>query len=214
MFAEPSGKSLQRHQDEIKHVEELMDRSSLNFLYGANVKTATEASLRASQVASSVSALIRNKVSTFGVLMRLWAWYAGEQASITEESGLAINDSLISKPVEASEIAQLVNLYSNGLLSRQTVLEELQRGGVLDPDLVIDQEIERIEEDREDNLDKQIEESEIKLETDLKRAEQFQAVAPNQPGQGGENAPSTGQSSEKKGPSEQEKTAQAAKVAQ
>ena len=214
MFAEPSGKSLQRHQDEIKHVEELMDRSSLNFLYGANVKTATEASLRASQVASSVSALIRNKVSTFGVLMRLWAWYAGEQASITEESGLAINDSLISKPVEASEIAQLVNLYSNGLLSRQTVLEELQRGGVLDPDLVIDQEIERIEEDREDSLDKQIEEGEIKLEADLKRAEQFQAVAPNQPGQSGENAPSTGQSSEKKGPSEQEKTAQAAKVAQ
>ena len=60
-FAEPTGKSLQRHQAEIKHVEELMDRSSLNFLYGANVKTATEASLRASQVASSVSALIRNK---------------------------------------------------------------------------------------------------------------------------------------------------------
>ena len=71
-----------------------------------------------------------------------------------------------------------------------------------------------IEEDREDSLDKQIEEGEIKLEADLKRAEQFQAVAPNQPGQGGENAPSTGQSSEKKGPSEQEKTAQAAKVAQ
>lgn len=213
-FAEPTGKSLERHQNEIKHVEELMDRSSLNFLYGANVKTATEASLRASQVASSVSALIRNKTAAFGVLMRLWAWYAGEQSSITEESGLAINDSLISKPVEASEIAQLVNLFNTGLLSRQTVLEELQRGGVLDPDLVVDQEIERIEEDREDSLDKQIEEGEIKLEADLKRAEQFQAVAPTQPGQSGDNAPSSGQSSEKKSKSEQEKTEQAAKVAQ
>lgn len=213
-FAEPTGKSLERHQSEIKHVEDLMDRSSLNFLYGANVKTATEASLRASQVASSVSALIRNKTATFGVLMRLWAWYAGEQSSITEESGLAINDSLISKPVEASEIAQLVNLYSNGLLSRQTVLEELQRGGVLDPDLAVNQEIERIEEDREDQLDKQIEEGEIKLEADLKRAEEFQAVAPTQPGQSADNAPSSGQSSERKGKTEQEKTEQAAKVAQ
>ena len=42
MFAEPTGKSLERHQKEIEHIEALMDRSSLNFLYGANVKTATE----------------------------------------------------------------------------------------------------------------------------------------------------------------------------
>lgn len=144
-FAEPSGKSLERHQQEIKHVEELMDRSSLNFLYGANIKTATEASLRASQVASSVSALIRNKVSAFGVLMRLWAWYAGEQSQITSESGLAINDSLINKPLGASEMAQLVNLHTQGILSKRTVLDELQRGGVLDPDLVIEEEIKRID---------------------------------------------------------------------
>lgn len=146
-FAEPSGKSLERHQQEIKHVEELMDRSSLNFLYGANIKTATEASLRASQVASSVSALIRNKVSAFGVLMRLWSWYAGEQSQITRESGLAINDSLINKPLGASEMAQLVNLYGQGILSRRTVLDELQRGGVIDPDLVVEEEISRVEQE-------------------------------------------------------------------
>ena len=212
-FAEPTGMSLQRHQAEIEHVEQLMDRSSLNFLYGANVKTATEASLRASQVASSVSALVRNKSAMFGILMRLWAWYAGETAAITQESGLAINDSLMSKPLEASEMAQLVNLYSNGLMSRKTVLDELQRGGVIDPDLVVADEIDRIEDDREEKLEKQIEEGEIKLEADLHRAEEFQKQAPNEPGQS-ENAPSSGQSSEKKGPSEQEKTAQAAKVAQ
>jgi len=146
-FAEPTGRSLERHQSEIKHVEELMDRSSLNFLYGANVKTATEASLRASQVTSSVAALVRNKSAMFGVVMRLWAWYAGEQSSITAESGLAINDSLISKPIEASEIAQLVNLYNNGLMSRVTVLDELQRGGVIDPDLLVSDEIQRISEE-------------------------------------------------------------------
>jgi hypothetical protein len=211
-FAEPSGKSLERHQAEIKHVEALMDRSSLNFLYGANVKTATEASLRASQVASSVSALIRNKTATFNVLMRLWAWYAGEQSAITAESGLAINDSLISKPIEASEMAQLVNLYSNGLLSRETILEELQRGGVLDPDLVIDDEIERIEDDRQQKMDQMEEEGERKLEQDLHRAEEFQKTAPTEPGQG-DNAPATGQSSANK-KTEQQKTEQAAKVAQ
>lgn len=147
-FAEPSGKSLERHQGEIRHVEELMDRSSLNFLYGANVKTATEAALRASQVSSSVASLVRNKSSMFGTVMRLWAWYTGEQSQITAESGIAMNDSLINKPMGASEMAQLVNLFSNNLLSKKTVLDELQRGGVLDPDLVIGEEISRIEKER------------------------------------------------------------------
>ena len=209
-FAEPSGKSLERHQQEIQHVEELMDRSSLNFLYGANVKTATEASLRASQVASSVSALIRNKTSMFGMLMRLWAWYAGEQKSITKESGLAVNDSLINKPLGASEMAQLVNLFTNDLLSKRTVLEELQRGGVLDPDMVIDAEMQRIDDDKEAEHDLQHEEAGQKLGEDLKRAEEFQKRTPTQPGQG--NDPASGQSSANK--SEQDKTAQAAKVAQ
>jgi hypothetical protein len=210
-FAEPSGKSLERHQKEIEHVEELMDRSSLNFLYGANVKTATEASLRASQVSASVSALVRSKTSVFGRLMRLWAWYAGEQSQITDESGLAINDALINKPLGASEIAQLVNLYSNDLLSKQTVLDELQRGGVLDPDLIVEDEMERIDEDKEVEHELQQEEAEQKLGEDLKRAEEFQKRAPTQSGQG-VGQPSPGQSSANK--TEQDKTAQAAKVAQ
>jgi hypothetical protein len=156
-FAEPSGRSLERHQAEIQHLELLMDRSSLNFLYGANIKTATEASLRASQVASQVAALTRNKTSSFTTVMRLWAAYSGEFDQITSESGIAINDSLISRPLDASEIAQLVNLYSQGLLSKRTVLDELQRGGILDPDLKIEEEIARTDEDHQEQVDQAVE---------------------------------------------------------
>jgi len=208
LFAEPSGKSLQRHQAEIEHVEQLMDRSSLNFLYGANVKTATEASLRASQVASSVSALVRNKSAMFGILMRLWAWYAGEQSAITQESGLAINDSLMSKPLEASEIAQMVNLYSNGLMSKKTVLDELQRGGVIDPDLVVEDEMERIEEDRQEKMDQHIEDAEMKMELELEKTEKMQEVAPKPEAPAEEKVPGKRQPK-----TEQQKTEQAAKVA-
>ena len=119
-----------------------------------------------------------------------------------------MNDSLITKPVEASEIAQLVNLYSSNLLSRQTVLDELQRGGVLDPDLVVADEIERIEGDRQEAMDQQHEEAEAKLEDDLHRAEEFQAVAPNEPGQGTE-----GEKKEEKPMPEPEKEKKAAKNA-
>jgi hypothetical protein len=173
-FAEPSGRSLERHQAEIRHVEELMDRSGLNFLYGANIKTATEASLRASQIASQVAALVRNKSAAFNIVMRLWAAYNGELAQITPESGIAMNDSLINKPLGASEIAQLVNLYSQGILSKRTVLDELQRGGILDPDLKVDEEINRTDEDRKEQLTQVITET-------IKKQQAFQASAPDQP---------------------------------
>jgi hypothetical protein len=212
-FAEPSGKSLERHQSEIEHIEALMDRSSLNFLYGTNVQTATEASLRASQVASSVVALVRNKTTMFDTVIRLWAWYAGEVEQITPETGMVMNDSLINKPLGASEMAQLVNLYTEGLMSKRTVLDELQRGGVLDPDLVIEEELERIEEDRQDRMADQMEEADLKLDQDLSRAEEFQKVAPSQPGQSGDNAPATGQSSANKAPTEADKTKKAAQEA-
>lgn len=148
-FAEPSGKSIERHQAEITHLEGLMDRSGLNFLYGANIKTATEASLRASQVASQVSSLVRNKISAFNSVMKLWAAYAGELVSLKPESGISINDSLINRPIDPSGIAQMINLYNSGLLSRKTVLDELQRGGVLDPELKVDDEEGRIEEENQ-----------------------------------------------------------------
>ena len=146
-FAEPTGQSLLQHQQEIKHIEQLMDRSSLNFLYGSAIKTATEASLRSSQVAAQVAGMIRTKVSAFNTVMRLWALFAGEQSSITPESGIAMNDSLINKPIDPSGIAQLVNLHRERLLSKRTILEELRRGGILDPDVRIDAELERIEEE-------------------------------------------------------------------
>ena len=178
-----------------------MDRSSLNFLYGANVKTATEASLRASQVASSVSALIRNKSAmrhhaSLGLVCR-------RAVQHHPKSYQAINDSLINKPLGASEMAQLVNLYTNDLLSKRTVLEELQRGGVLDPDLKIDDEIDRIDEDKEAEHELQHQEAEQKLGEDLKRADEFQKKAPTQPGQAGQ--PSSGQSSAGKEQAAQEK---------
>jgi hypothetical protein len=146
-FAEPSGTSLERHQAEIAHLEALMDRSGLNFLYGANIKTATEASLRASQISSQVSSLIRNKTSSFASVMRLWAAYSGEFDRLTPESGMAINDSLINRPIDPSGIAQMVNLYNVGILSKRTVLDELQRGGILDPDMKIDSELQRIKDE-------------------------------------------------------------------
>ena len=149
-FAEPSGKSLVQHQSEIEHIEALMDRSGLNFLYGAKIKTATEASLRGAQVASQVSALVRNKVSSFSTVMSIWAEFMGESGQLTDKSGIHINDSLISRPLDPSGVAHLVNLKKEHMLSKETTLLELQRGGALDPDVSIEEELSRIKSDQDE----------------------------------------------------------------
>jgi hypothetical protein len=104
--------------------------------------------------------MIRTKISSFDTVMRLWALFSGEAEQIAPEAGMALNDSLINKPVDPSGIAQLVNLYNNGLISRQTCLEELRRGGVLDPQLNIKEEEERVNDDKERKLDETIQRNE------------------------------------------------------
>ncbi len=147
-FAELSGSSLQQHQQEVTHVEGLMDRSSLAFLYGdsSGNRTATEAVLQGSQVASQVRTLIENKTSCFSMILALWTAYMSEQ--LHDESGLDVNDNLIARPLEAQEVQSYLNLFAGDLLSHQTTLEELQRGQALSQDIDIEEEMARVAEEK------------------------------------------------------------------
>ena len=151
-WAEISGGSLQRHQEEVAHVEKLMKEASLSFLWGdGGNRTATEAALASSQVSSQIRALIEGKMSAIRQVLHLWTSYTGEK--LKPEAGITMNDSLVARPLEANDVAQLVNLNTNNLISHQTTLEELQRGGVLDPDMNIEEELERIEEEKKKALE-------------------------------------------------------------
>ena len=146
-FAEPSGSSLAQHQEEIKHVEALMDRSSLAFMYGSETtKTATEAVLQGAQIQAQVKTLIENKESLFDMVVKLWAIYTGE--TVDQESGIEISDNLIQRPLEAQEVQSYLNLFGENAISHQTLLEELQRGHALSHDIDIEEEIARIDEEK------------------------------------------------------------------
>ena len=154
-FAEPSGSSLQRHQDEITHVESLMDRSSLSFMYGqGGNRTATEAALQGAQIQAQVKTLIENKESAFDMIVRLWATYTSEK--ISGESGIEVSDSLIQRPLEAQEVQALLNLYAENAISHQTLLEELQRGHALSSEIDIEEEIKRIDEEKKKAQEEQM----------------------------------------------------------
>lgn len=146
-WAEIGGGSLQRHQEEVLHVEKLMKEASLSFLWGdGGSRTATEAALASSQVSSQIRAMIEGKMSAIRQVLHYWTQYTNEQ--LTEEAGISMNDSLVARPMEANDVAQLVSLNTNQLISHQTTLEELQRGGILDPDMSIEEELERIAEEK------------------------------------------------------------------
>lgn len=146
-FAEPTGSSLQRHQEEITHVEGLMDRSSLSFMYGqGGNRTATEAALQGSQIQAQVKTLIENKESAVDMIVRMWANYTAEKVS--GESGIEVSDSLIQRPLEAPEVQSYLNLFGENAISHQTLLEELQRGHALSQEIDIEEEIKRIEEEK------------------------------------------------------------------
>ncbi len=113
----------------------------------------------------------------------------------------------------ASCMALLVDLVSGVLVSSKIVPDGLVGGGVLDPYLFVQGEMDLMEVVQQDQLAQQMEDGEVKLAADLERAEQFQAMAPNQPGQSGENTPATGASSKNKSPSQPERDLKAAQEA-
>ena len=157
-FAEPSGSSLAQHQQEIEHIEGLMDRSTLTFLYGeGGNRTATEAMLQGAQVQAQVATLIENKQSMFDLLMRLWAVYSAEKVS--PEAGLQISENLVMRPLEAQEVNAYLALFADNAISHQTLLEELQRGHILSGDLDLEEELARIEEEKQAAMDQAMEQA-------------------------------------------------------
>jgi hypothetical protein len=145
-WAEPSGQSLKAHQEEVAHIERLMKEAALTFLWGDGERTATEAHLAAGHVSSQVAGMMEAKASMFRRVMEVWANYMSEP--LAEDAALEIRDSMVQRPLGPQEVQQLLALHNNGALSLRSLLEELQRGGVLEADRLITDELERIAADR------------------------------------------------------------------
>ena len=97
LFAEPSGSSWLNTRRR-SHVEALMDRSSLAFLYGQEGTKTARGRLHGAQIQAQVKTLIENKESAFDLALRLWCVYTKEK--IDNETGIEISDNLIQRPLD------------------------------------------------------------------------------------------------------------------
>jgi hypothetical protein len=143
-FAEPSASSLAEQRNQIGQVEQLISRQTLGFLYGDNaVKTATQVAAETAQTQSAVQRVSQRKASALQTLLTIWTMYTGEQLS--PDAGLLMSSNIFERPMEAQDIAQLIQLTGGeALMSRQSAIEELQRSGRLRATTSVEEELERL----------------------------------------------------------------------
>lgn len=128
MFAEPSASSLAEQRSQVEAVEALIKEKTANFAYsdGGN-KTATQSALEAAHAQAGVSKLASRKDSAMQQLMKVWALFTGEP--LNDDAGINVSSTIYDRPLDPQSRQVLIAEVDAGLLSRESAVEILQRGG-------------------------------------------------------------------------------------
>jgi hypothetical protein len=128
MFAEPAASSLAEQRSQIEAIELLIKAKTANFAYGdGGNKTATQSALEAAHAQAGVSKLAARKDSALQQLMAIWALFTGEQLDLN--AGINVSSTIYDRPLDPQSRQVLISEVDAGLLSRQSAVEILQRGG-------------------------------------------------------------------------------------
>jgi hypothetical protein len=148
-FAEPDGSSLAEQRAQIKEVEDLINQQLLGFLSGDSkmTKTATQAQLEGGRAQVSIKAMGERKRSVMQSILAIWCLYTGEELAVG--AGLTMDENAYDAPLDAQSAAQLQALAGGvELISQESAVEELQRGGFNRATSSVEDEMERIRRER------------------------------------------------------------------
>lgn len=146
-IVEVQGSSLQRHQEHLEHIESLIDRATLSFLFsGAAQKTATQAVLESAQMQATLSTLAEAKASTLQSIFELWGSFSGE--ALAADAGVDMASGVFEAPVGPEKLTLGEKLYNSSLLSRRSMLYLQNKAGMLPPNITPEQELEQIENEQ------------------------------------------------------------------
>ena len=144
-FAEVAGSSLAQHVDHLKHIENLIDRQTMNFLLsGATEKTATQSLLESAQLQASLTSMAEGKSSAMESLFRIWCQFTGEP--IIPGAGIDLDSGVFDQPVTPDQLRLAKDLYNDSLLTRASVVALEARAGMLPPDQTADDELKLLDE--------------------------------------------------------------------
>jgi hypothetical protein len=148
-FAEPSATSLAEQRSQIEAVEALINQQLLGFLSGDSkvTKTATQAQLEGGRTQVSIKAMGERKRSVMQSILSIWCLYTGEELSVG--AGLTMDENAYDAPLNAQSAAQLQALAGGvELISQESAVEELQRGGFNRATSSVEDEMARIRAER------------------------------------------------------------------
>lgn len=148
-FAEPSATSLAEQRSQIEAVETLINSQLLGFLSGDSkqTKTATQAQLEGGRTQVNIKAMGERKRSAMQSILAIWCLYTGEELAVG--AGLTMDENAYDKPLGYQEAAQLQALAGGvELISQESAVEELQRGGFNRATSSVEDEMKRIMAER------------------------------------------------------------------
>jgi len=148
-WSEPSATSLAEQREQIKEVVELINQQLLGFLSGDSkiMKTATQAQLEGGRTQVSIKAMGERKKSVMQSILAIWCLYTGEQLPVG--AGLAMDENAFVPPLDAQGAKALMDLTGGEpLISQESAVEELQRGGFNRATSSVKDEMARIRRER------------------------------------------------------------------
>jgi hypothetical protein len=148
-WSEPAATSLAETRTQIDKVKELIDQQLLGFLTGESkiTKTATQSQLEGGRTQASIRAMGERKKSVMQTIFLIWCLYTGEQLAVG--AGLTMDENAFAPPVDAQRADALQRLAGGvELISQESGVAELIRGGFNRSTTSVADEMERINQER------------------------------------------------------------------
>ncbi len=142
-FAEVTGAALDKHMEHLTHIETLIDRKTLSFLFSGAQKTATQANLESVQMQATLQGVGESKTSVAQSMMELWCVFSGE--TLSSDAAMELAEGIFDEPLTTEKLGLAEKLYDDSLLSRKTLVYLEQKLGLLPPGHTPEDEIKQIE---------------------------------------------------------------------
>lgn len=151
-WVEPSGTAVDASRQDIIDIETNIAKQSLAFFSAENGTgmTDTEASLRSSQVKSSLKQLCTDKKSAVNKLFRDWAMWYGESNDDKDYGQISIDDKIFSSNHNMEVIDSIIGLGDRGYLDTETIIEIVKEADILPQNVTAEEVLERIKNHRID----------------------------------------------------------------
>lgn len=144
-WAEPDAGSLAETRAGIEHVEKLIQSEMMAYAYGeaSAAKTATQSDHEAGSTQANIRRLSEIKNSVVQQIFQIWTLYTGEP--VPEKWGITIDPQVFDRPLTFQD-AEAIQRLAGGveIISQESAVAELQRGGLNRQTSSASDELERI----------------------------------------------------------------------